>query len=241
MTAGGDDYIRTKDNRVVALALNRRLNPEAPYVVVVGIGPKIQRRAELLAGTQHAVPAYVKIETDAWDYQGEFLPAGYRRDVATIKQFCGNRDSRKVAGILFLERVNDIDLAGGDFPNQKARREVEDAAIKFVMATLKKSHFTVFDHQPDNLGYDLLAVSPQEELKVEVKGTGGAEQRFFITRNERACSAQPNWRLAIVTNARSEPSVELMDAKEMQDRFEFRELAWECTPRAKIVLDEQRE
>ena len=40
--AGGDDYIRTKRGRVRGLALRTDLNPEAPEVIVVGMGPRVR-------------------------------------------------------------------------------------------------------------------------------------------------------------------------------------------------------
>jgi hypothetical protein len=44
-TAGGDDYIRTKDGEIKGLALRLDLNKKAPEIVVVGKGPRIESRA----------------------------------------------------------------------------------------------------------------------------------------------------------------------------------------------------
>lgn len=41
--AGGDSYIRTKNNVVKGLAITTELNPEAPEVIVVGGGPNIKK------------------------------------------------------------------------------------------------------------------------------------------------------------------------------------------------------
>lgn len=103
--AGGDDYIRTKRGRVRGLALRTDLNPEAPEVIVVGMGPRVKQKAELLSRTHYAVPAYVKIKTNAWDYRGEFLPVGYRTDDATIERHRRNRERNNVSGILSSTRL----------------------------------------------------------------------------------------------------------------------------------------
>ena len=42
-TAGGVDYIRTKDNVVKGLAVRLDINPDAPNEIRVGKGPKIKR------------------------------------------------------------------------------------------------------------------------------------------------------------------------------------------------------
>jgi len=41
--AGGDSYIRTKNNVVKGLAITTELNPEAPEVIVVGNGDRIKK------------------------------------------------------------------------------------------------------------------------------------------------------------------------------------------------------
>ena len=56
LLAGGDDYIRTKSNRVLGLALRTDLNPDAPDFVVFGKGPRIISRAELFLSSGVAVP-----------------------------------------------------------------------------------------------------------------------------------------------------------------------------------------
>ena len=64
----------------------------------------------------------------------------------------------------------------------------------------------------------------------EVKGTDANEARFFITRNEKRHSeAHDNWRLAIVTLARSSPKLEVLSPSEMNANFEFDCLVWQCT------------
>lgn len=230
-TAGGDDYIRTKNGVVVGVALRLDLNEGAPEVVVVGKGPRIERRAELLRDTMNSVPTYVKRGTNAWEYLGEYNAKAYRTDRQTIKEYCGTRPPQTVAGILFLESRDKIavEVRGGGFADAKTRKEIEQAAISFATEALERQGFTVTDRQMENCGYDLHAQRGVEEFFYEVKGTSSATPRFFISRNERACSSREvNWRLAIVISARSQPTWEVMTAEEMESRFKFDCLAWEC-------------
>lgn len=230
-TAGGDDYIRTKNNEVRGLALRLDLNPDAPDVVCFGKGPRIEARARLFMDSEVAVPTYVKRATDAWEYLGEYRATALRKDQATIDRYGSNREAGTVAGALFLESVSEpkVQVSGGGFADPETRKEVEVAAIAFVTRELKGRGFRVHDHQRENRGYDLLAASKSGSLLVEVKGTDASEPRFFLSRNESLCSRkQVEWRLFVVCNARSIPLLLEYTADQMHRQFTFDPLAWEC-------------
>ncbi len=70
-----------------------------------------------------------------------------------------------------------------------------------------------------------------ETLRLEVKDTDMRAPRFFLTRNERKCSADPSWRLAMVIEARTSPALQLWTAAEVEELFVLNPLAWECTGR----------
>lgn len=232
LTAGGDDYIRTYNNEVKGLALRLDLNERAPEIIIVGKGPRIEHRAELLLNTPHAVPTYAKIKTNSWKYLGEYRATAYRTDRQTIKQYRGKRRTEDIAGILFLESVDDASVAvrGGGFADPQTRREIELAAIHYVTRELETQGFTIEDRQQENCGYDLLARREQEQLLYEVKGTDSISPRFFISRNERKSSyLNKNWRLAVVTSARTSPKLHVFTPAEMENRFTFECLAWECS------------
>ena len=234
-TAGGDDYIRTKDNKVKCLALNPVLNEDAPEIVVVGKGPNIEARAKRFLDSGISVPTYLKHATNAWELVGNYRATQYKADFATIRKHRGDRPINEVAGILFLERTDEatVDVRGGGFSDPATRRAVELAAVEFVWTHFESLGYTVHDYQRDNLGYDLLAVKPGSTLKLEVKGTDGVAPRFFLTRNERRCAAQDaDWRLVMVTSARTAPQLQVLTIQEVERMFNLDPLAWECTPRA---------
>jgi len=235
-TAGGDDYIRTKHNEVRGLALRLDINPDAPDVIIFGTGPRIKKRAQLFLDSGRAVPAYVKRDSGKWEYLGEYRATAIRRDKATIDKYTARRRGYTggVSGVLFLESTAEpkVQVSGGGFADPESRREIEAAAIKFVTCELERRGFRVEDHQRENRGYDLLAVSPSGKWLVEVKGTDSVEPRFFLTRNERRCAdGCPEWRLFVVCSARATPSLIEYTTEQMYRAFTLDALAWECLQR----------
>lgn len=231
--AGGDSYIRTKHGVVRGLAVKPTMNPEAPEVIVVGIGPRVVANAELLAEQMGPVPVYLKQETNAWKFLGRYRVRRFARDTETIERHRGHRSPDKVTGILFLDSEDDVQLEVASSrlgPDPETRQRVEAAAVQFVEEYYRARGYRLTDRQRENRGYDLLATSEHEILRIEVKGTSLSEQRFFLSRNENARSADPHWRLALVTNVLRDPQLEVFDAKAMVDRFGFDPVCWECTP-----------
>lgn len=231
-TAGGDDYIRTKGGEVKGLALNPNLNHDAPSVVVIGKGPRIEARAKLFVESGLTVPTYMKRGTNAWELIGDYWAIEYKIDSATIRKYRGDRPLDKVAGILFLERTDEttVEVRGGCFADSKTRKEVEQAAIKFVTAHYETQGYKVESRESQNLGYDLLAVKASTTLYLEVKGTDGTSPRFFLTRNERKCAEQEaDWRLVMVTSARAATQLQVLTIQEVEHMFSLDPLAWECT------------
>lgn len=237
-TAGGRDYIRTRNNVPVGLALRENFNPEGPDVIVFGPGPRVAARARLLMDhgrCSRAVPVYVKCGTDMWVYRGEYRATDLRFDAATLQRYGSIRRSvGKVAGVLFLAPMEEptVQVSGGGFADAQTRKEIEATAVAHVARFLKERGFKVRDRQRDNRGYDLIAESATSRLLVEVKGTDAPEPRFFLTRNELRCSAlEAEWRLFVVCSARQSPVLFEYSASDMRHQFQLEPLAWECTPR----------
>ena len=191
-TAGGDGYIRTKKGVVVGLALTQRHNPRAPEVVVVGKGARIEDQAKLFLRSGLSVPTYLKRATNAWELIGHYKALTYSTDPATIDQYCDTRPLHEIAGILFLERTDEVSVSvrGGGFGSAETRKAVEKAAVDFVITYYEDRGYRVHDRQTDNLGYDLLVVKGAQAFKLEVKGTDAMFPRFFLTRNEYKCAQQ---------------------------------------------------
>lgn len=241
-TAGGDDYIRTKGGIVKGLALKPKLNEWAPSIVVVGDGPRIRARAELFlhasrVNPSFCVPTYLKQGTDAWTLVGNYRATAYLTSEPDIERYRGSRPPERIAGILLLDRtdeITDVRVRGGGFGDPETRRAVELASVAHVRTHYEQQGYTVESHEAQNLGYDLLATKGRTSLRLEVKGTGGDVERFFLTRNELKCGRQnQNWRLVIVTNALGVPMLSnALRIDEVEQRFSLDALAWECLPKA---------
>ena len=78
---------------------------------------------------------------------------------------------------------DEVDPVSG-FGTPEHRKKVEKSAVKFVTNHLRKKGYNIISVEDQNCGYDLLASKGKSSLEVEVKGTAGSEERFFLTRNE---------------------------------------------------------
>lgn len=132
---------------------------------------------------------------------------------------------------------------GRAFPvDPELRKRVEDAAI----AAVKEDYRDGFDFQDKQkvpgTGYDLEFTdrSSGDVWCIEVKGTGGPRDAFFITRSERRAAKDMlaaeraggcrRWRLALVTLALDveRRKIEYLDAEVLEQRFDFECLQWQA-------------
>lgn len=119
------------------------------------------------------------------------------------------------------------------FPDQAHRDLVEAAAMEHATKEYTRRGLRVEDVSSQNRGYDLEVFDQggRAVYHVEVKGTSLPVEGFYLTRNERKCSASLNtWRLVVVTSALTEPDLQVYTAKEMEERFAFEPLVWRCDP-----------
>ena len=241
-TAGGYNYIRTNKKQVKGLAIRPDRNPHAPKVageagaISFGVGKRRKWSAYLYLESGVAVPVYVKLKNNSWEYIGLYRATDIREDPATILKYCERHPLHTQAGVLFIAPVGEpeVEVSGGGFADLRTRQEIELAAIAFATVELTRRGYQVKDCQSDNRGYDLLAVSPEGKRLVEVKGTDASVPRFFLTRAERKCGNEQNdWRLFVVCNARTSPIVHEFTADEMVGHFSFDPLAWECMPKTR--------
>lgn len=228
--AGGDSYIRTKNLEVKGLAITPDKNPKSPDIIIVGKGPRRTANARLYLDSRKFVPVYIKQATNQWKYLGHYKADRYDRDPATIKKYHHQRPIDEIDGILFLSAQNNLEISVSSHssPDPKTKKKIEVAAINFVTSYYENLRYSVKDCQKESCGYDLLVEKKNKFLKIEVKGTSGEVPQFFITKNERARSADPSWRLALVTNTLSTPMMEIFNADEMEKKFNFDPLCWKC-------------
>lgn len=116
----------------------------------------------------------------------------------------------------------------GRFGTPEHRRNVELAAERAVTAELVRLGYDVIRRSDEKIGYDLQAISKQNgsELYVEVKGTSGADRRFYMTPKELEFASVYGWRLAMVTDALDNPHVTLFTCKQMEQCFSLQPMVW---------------
>lgn len=118
------------------------------------------------------------------------------------------------------------------FGTPEHRRKVERAAERFVISHYETCGYSCEDMTKKPVGYDFRFTKGREVLCVEVKGTSGNAERFFITRRERINSNRPGWRFAMVTSALSStPALKQYTLLAFERRFDLECLAYEGTPR----------
>lgn len=179
---------------------------------------------------QEYVPVYLKQATNAWKFLGKYKADKYSQDPEVIEKHRQHRPAEGVDGILFLsaEESYEVKVTSRSFPDPQKRKEVELAAIDYVVTHYESQGYSISDRQSENCGYDLFAERGKDVLKIEVKGTSLGDKRFFLSRNERTKSVDPQWRLAIVYNALYNPELSIYTTEEMEKAFDFEPLCWEC-------------
>lgn len=231
-TAGGVDFIRTRAGMVRGITIRLDLSPDAPEIILVGMGKQRQQRARLYFESAISVPAFFKRGGDAWEYIGNYRAVDYSESKDVIAKYSiGRRRPDTVAGVLILEpeTTQRVVVVGGGFPDSNTRRAIEAAAVDFVWTVLHERFYEVEDRQPENQGYDLLARKGSARLLVEVKGTDAAEPRFYLTRNEWTVGQRErDWRLFVVCTARTAPVLHEYTALQIGQLFSLEALSWEC-------------
>jgi hypothetical protein len=118
----------------------------------------------------------------------------------------------------------------------------EVKAVRFVRAKLRREGYKVRSRESEVCGYDLHATRSNRELHVEVKGTSRDQPRFFLTLSEgRKAETDPDWRLAVVTRAKSKPFLSpFVAGKQLTRHFQLEPIQWLGTTRSLTTVWIQR-
>jgi hypothetical protein len=81
---GTEEYLPTKNGRVVCGCFRPDANPDAPMIILPGFGEKIERTAEMFADQEGGVPVFLKRGSKQWQDVGEFGVKHLSRDSAEI-------------------------------------------------------------------------------------------------------------------------------------------------------------
>lgn len=101
---GVQDYLPHQDGHVVCGCFNPILNPDAPDIVLPGFGRDIERWAHVFADQDEYAPCFLKLQTNHWEYVGEFRVKGVTTAASEIARYEESADrAGDVSMVLFLE------------------------------------------------------------------------------------------------------------------------------------------
>ncbi|MFN2456372.1 MAG: hypothetical protein ABR577_19420, partial [Pyrinomonadaceae bacterium] len=102
---GGDEisYLPHVEGRIVCGCFDTNLNPYAPELVPFGDAPNVVKYAELLVRQKNAIPVFLKLASNQWEYRGYYRPVKISRERKYLDpSVCGRDDA---VGVLLLEEV----------------------------------------------------------------------------------------------------------------------------------------
>jgi hypothetical protein len=94
-------YLPQRGGQVVCGCFTPDMNAEAPEKIWVGDGPRIRRKAELLAAQGGQIPVFIKQGTNQWLYYGLMEPISFDTD-PTLAAHVTEVAGRPVIGVLSL-------------------------------------------------------------------------------------------------------------------------------------------
>ncbi|MDZ8083393.1 MAG: DUF3883 domain-containing protein [Nostoc sp. DcaGUA01] len=123
------------------------------------------------------------------------------------------------------ENEEEADFLGAGFGSYPKNKEVEKAAIDFVMK--QYDGWNIQSVEKDKKGYDLICTKSSIVKNVEVKGVSGKEPAFIITANEvEQANKNPNFVLWVVTSALNSPKGHCWTGCEMLSQFELKPIQY---------------
>ena len=123
------------------------------------------------------------------------------------------------------ENEEEADFLGAGFGSSPKNKEVEKAAIDFVMK--QYDGWNIQSVEKDKKGYDLICTKSSIVKNVEVKGVSGKEPAFIITANEvEQANKNPNFVLWVVTSALNSPKGHCWTGCEMLSQFELKPIQY---------------
>ncbi|MBU1087156.1 MAG: hypothetical protein KKD05_06510 [Candidatus Omnitrophica bacterium] len=97
-------YLPTVNNQVVCACLDHALNPEAPKVILVGSLSKTRKNADILCSQLGAIPVFIKIKSNQWEYMGEWKVKRCSNDKVEILKHEEESGREELYKIIFLTK-----------------------------------------------------------------------------------------------------------------------------------------
>lgn len=97
-------YLRAGNNsEIVSAALKPNLNPDAPKIILVGKGEKIESKAKKLCKQTTPISVYIKRGIHKWEYCGEFVVERFTESEDEIRQHAQRSKRDDIVRIIYLK------------------------------------------------------------------------------------------------------------------------------------------
>ncbi|MBY6363240.1 DUF3883 domain-containing protein [Rhodococcoides corynebacterioides] len=160
------------------------------------------------------------------DIDSSSVLAGWKTPVPVVEP------ARPFAGIELGARgegAHAVNIAVPTSSNSSAWRSAE----LLVLDLLKELGYKASDHSRQNLGYDILAVGPTNELYVEVKSISHPGQPFALTPNEDSFARDTGLSYVLALAYRAVDVVYIQFIPDGRNALQYvkqcRQWAWECS------------
>jgi hypothetical protein len=100
---GLQDYLPHCDGRVVAVCVTPEMNPSAPEVLLVGSGEDVQRYGAVLAAQRQALPVFLKLGANEWQYRGQYLVTGSSTAPEEVARWATASGRGDVTRVVFIQ------------------------------------------------------------------------------------------------------------------------------------------
>lgn len=98
---GLQDFLPHKAGQVVCGAFRTELNPLAPEVILVGPNRR-PMWAKRLYKQGEAVPVFIKVGPNQWEYRGRFRPTSYSTDKGVVRRYAAMARRTDVRAVLTM-------------------------------------------------------------------------------------------------------------------------------------------
>lgn len=107
---GGDaksgTYLPQRQQTIVCGCFTSTMNPDAPECVLVGNGTRVLAKAEKLAAQDGAIPVFLKLETNQWEYRGKYELISFTKNSSDYEARAVVADRNDVVGALFFRQFH---------------------------------------------------------------------------------------------------------------------------------------
>jgi hypothetical protein len=104
-------YLPHVRGRIVAACLKRRANPDAPEIILPGVGDVIERNSERLRDQGGSIPVFIKRGVNRWEYVGDYEVESWSDDPVEIAAQQARSRRRNITAVIRMRPAHAPALA----------------------------------------------------------------------------------------------------------------------------------